>query len=120
MSDGVLCGGGAVLRIMPRYSVTLPDEQGELIEDLAGDDGPASSKSEAVRILIDDAQRVAELEDENERLRRERRQLLEQREERNDLVRYADAEREDAELRRRRRKQPIWTRVRWWVYGEPD
>ena len=105
---------------MPRYTVTLPDEQGELIEDLAGDDGPATSKSEAVRILIDDAQRVSEVEDENDRLRRERRQLLDQREEHSDLVRYADAEREQAELDQRRRKQPVWTRVRWWVYGEPD
>lgn len=105
---------------MPRYSVTLPEEQGELIEDLAGEEEPASSKSEAVRMLIEDAQRVSEVEEENERLRRERRQLLEQREEHTDLVRYADAEREQAELERERRKQPVWTRLRWWVYGEPD
>jgi Arc/MetJ-type ribon-helix-helix transcriptional regulator len=104
---------------MPRYSVTLPDEQGELIEDLAGEEGPASSKSEAVRMLIEDAQRVSEVEGENDRLRRERRQLLEQRDEHDDLVRYADAEREQAELDRLRRKQPVWTRVRWWVLGEP-
>jgi Arc/MetJ-type ribon-helix-helix transcriptional regulator len=108
------------MHIMPRFTVTLPDDQGELIEDLAGDEGPASSKSEAMRMLIEDAQRVSEVEDENERLRRERRQLLEQREEHGDLVRYADAERERAELDRRRRKQPVWTRVRWWIYGEPD
>jgi len=105
---------------MPRFSVTLPEEQGELIDDMTGKNGPAGSKSEAVRMLITDAQRVEEVEAENDRLRRERRQLLEQREEHADLVRYADAEREQAELDRERRKQPVWTRLRWWVYGEPD
>jgi Arc/MetJ-type ribon-helix-helix transcriptional regulator len=104
---------------MPRYSVTLPEEHAELIEDLAGDDGPAGSKSEAVRMLIDDAHRVDDLEAENERLRRERRQLLEQREEHNDLVRYADEQRARERRQREKEEQPVWTRAKWWVLGRP-
>ena len=105
---------------MPRFTVTLPDDQGELIEDLAGDDGPASSKSEAVRMLIDDAQRVSEVEDENDRLRRERRQLLDQRDEHSDLVRYVEDRRDRERRRRAKEEQPIWTRAAWWMFGRPS
>ena len=105
---------------MPRFTVTLPDDQGELIEDLAGDDGPASSKSEAVRMLIDDAQRVSEVEDENDRLRRERRQLLDQRDEHSDLVRYVEEERDRERRRRAKEEQPVWTRAAWWMFGRPS
>lgn len=104
---------------MPRYSVTLPEEQGELIEDLAGEEEPASSKSEAVRMLIEDAQRVSEVEEENERLRRERRQLLEQRDEHTDLVRWGESEREREQRRQEKEEQPVWRRAKWWVLGRP-
>ena len=105
---------------MPRFSVTLPESQAELIEDLAGEDGPAGSKSEAVRILITDAQRVSEVEDENDRLRRERRQLLEQRDEHGELVRWGESEREREQRRRDKSEQPVWTRAKWWVLGRPS
>lgn len=78
---------------MPRITVTITDEQAELLEEKTGDDGEYESKSEAMRSFISEyehlSERVDELETENERLHRERRQLLEQREEHTDLVRAA-------------------------------
>ena len=102
---------------MPRFSVTLPDEQGELIEDLAGEEGPAASKSEAVRMLITDAQRVDELETENDRLRREKQALINQRDENRELVEYVEGERELQKMERERRNAPLWRRIEWFVFG---
>ena len=100
-----------ILRNVPRVSASIPDEQAELIEDLAGDDGPYSSKSEVVRECIKAYNRVDELERENERLHRERRQLLDQREERNELVQYVEDELSY-------RERGLATRVRWWLFGK--
>lgn len=104
---------------MPRITVSVSDEQAERIEELAGEDAPYSSKSEVMRYFIQRSREADELERENERLHRERRQLLDQREERNELVRYAEGQREQEQRARQRREQPIWTRMRWWVLGEP-
>jgi Arc/MetJ-type ribon-helix-helix transcriptional regulator len=105
---------------MPRITVSLSEERASQIEDFAGRAGPHDSKSEVVRSFISRAEEADELEAENDRLRRERRQLLEQREEHGELVRYADEQREQERRRRRRQKQPVWTRAKWWVLGEPD
>ena len=105
---------------MPRITVSLSDEQAERIEELAGDDGPYSSKSEVMRYFIRRSQEADDLERENERLHRERRQLLDQREERNELVRYAEDQREQEQRTQNRREKPVWTRMRWWVLGEPS
>ena len=105
---------------MPRITVSVSDEQAERIEELAGEDGPYSSKSEVMRHFIQRSQEADDLERENERLHRERRQLLDQREERNELVRYAEDQREQEQRVQNRREKPVWTRVRWWVLGEPS
>jgi hypothetical protein len=60
------------------------------------------------------------LKQENDRLQRERRQLLEQREEHHELVNYAENQRENEQRARERRKQPVWTRAWWWLTGEPS
>ena len=72
---------------MPRLTITVTDEQAALLEELSGDGGQYESKSAAVRDFIQAGERVAELEQEVERLNRERRQLLEQRKEHGELVR---------------------------------
>lgn len=105
---------------MPRLTITVTDEQTTLLEELSGDDGQYESKSAAVRDFIQAGERVAELERENERLHRERRQLLDQRKEHNDLVRYADDQREQEQNARERRRKPAWTRAWWWLTGEPE
>lgn len=105
---------------MPRITVSVSDEQAERIEELAGEDGPYSSKSEVMRYFIQRSQEADDLERENERLHRERRQLLDQREERNELVRYAEDQRDQEQRARERREKPVWTRMRWWFFGEPS
>lgn len=56
---------------------------------------------------------VNDLQTEVERLRREKRQVLEQREENQKLVRYVDHELEW-------RSAPLTKRLKWWVTGKPD
>ena len=102
---------------MPRFTVTLTEEQAALLEELSGDGGPYESKSEAVRSFIQDGERLAELKRENKRLQRERRQLLAQRDEHKELVRYAEEQREFDRRRRNRRDAPVWHRAKWWVFG---
>lgn len=105
---------------MPRITVSVSDEQAERIEDLAGENGPYDSKSEVMRSFIHRAQEADDLERENDRLHRERRQLLDQRKERNELVRYAEDQREQERNARERRRKPAWTRAWWWLTGEPE
>ena len=105
---------------MPRLTITVTDEQAALLEELSGDGGQYESKSAAVRDFIQAGERVAELEQEVERLNRERRQLLEQRNEHGELVRYAEDQREQEQNARERRKKPAWTRAWWWLTGEPE
>lgn len=107
------------VRHMPRVSASVTDEQAELIEDLAGSDGPYESKSEVLRECIKAYNRVDKVEAENDRLHRERRQLLEQREEHNDLVRYTEDQREQEQRAREKEEQPVWTRATWWFFGRP-
>lgn len=104
---------------MPRFTVTVTDEQAALLEDLSSDGGPYESKSEAVRSFIQDGERLAELKQENDRLHRERRQLLEQRKEHGELVRYAEDRRERERRAYDRRREPAWVRAWYWLTGEP-
>lgn len=104
---------------MARVSASISDEQAARIEDLAGPDGSYDSKSEVIRDCISAYNRVEEVERENDRLRRERRQLLEQREEHNDLVRYAEDQQEQEQRAREKEEQPVWTRATWWFFGRP-
>jgi Arc/MetJ-type ribon-helix-helix transcriptional regulator len=105
---------------MPRLTITVTEEQAALLEELSADGGQYESKSAAVRYFIQAGERVAELEQEVERLNRERRQLLEQREEHSELVRYAEDQREQDQNARERRTKPAWTRAWWWLTGEPE
>ena len=109
---------------MPRLTITVTDEQSELLAELSGDGGPYESKSEAVRSFIESGEDTEELRREVERLNRERRQLLEQREENQELVEFASETRSVLERREQRseiiRTAPVWRRALWWVLGEPE
>lgn len=106
---------------MPRITVTITDDQAELLEEKTGEGGEYESKSEAVRSFIQEYERlsgrVEELETENQRLHRERRQLLEQREEHTDLVRAVESERTLAE---RRARAGLLTKAKWALFGMDD
>lgn len=95
---------------MPRLTVSITEEQSDWLEEKSGESGEYDSKSEVVRECIKSYERVGVLEDELDRSRRERRQILEQREEHTELVRYVDEE-------RTWREQPLSTRLRWWIFG---
>ena len=112
-----------------KISVTLdPSIVGELSDQVGSE---YENRSEAVGDLLTTAlsvddrvdeyeERIAELEQEVERLHRERRQLLEQREENQELVRFAESQRELAEYERERQKRGVFTRFVWWLRGQPD
>jgi len=102
---------------MTRLTVSVDDEKAEVIEKLSSDSGPYDSKSEAMRACISAYDRVQELERENERLRREKRAIIEQRDEHRELVEYVEGERELQRMERQRRNAPIWRRIRWLVLG---
>lgn len=68
-----------------------------------------------------------ELERENERLHRERRQILDQRDEHQELVAYVEEERElqrrreEREQRReQRRNAPVWRRAKRWIFSHSN
>lgn len=65
---------------MPRLTVTITEEQNDLVEDLSGENGEYESKSAAVRNFIQAGEQRQELQAEVERLR----DRLESREERID------------------------------------
>ena len=100
---------------MPRITVTLEDEQADLLAEKTGDGGEYDSKSEAVRKCITGyerlSERVAELERENDRLRSEKRLILEQREEQTELQNYVQDELSY-------REAGLTTRMKWWLFGK--
>ena len=103
---------------MPRLTATVEEDQVALIEELSGDGGQYASKSEAVRACIQAYERVSQLEAENDRLRREKRAVIEQRDEHRELVEYVDGERELQQMERERRNAPIWLRLKWFIWGK--
>jgi len=65
---------------MPRLTITITDDQSELLDDLTSEDGEYESKSAAVRSFIDEGESKHELQAEIDRLR----ERLESREDRID------------------------------------
>jgi len=105
---------------MHRLTVRLPDDMADRIAELSGDEGPYDSKSEAVRELIRQGERLEEVERERDRLR-ERLAARNAREDNvGEIVEYVERERALQEQQARRRQAPIWERAKWWVFGEPD
>lgn len=96
---------------MPRLTVTITDEQAEWLEEISKEEGEYESKSEAVRNLIQAGERAAELETEIERLRNEKRTLVQQHKEHTDLVEYVSDELSY-------REAPLSTRLRWFLFGK--
>jgi Arc/MetJ-type ribon-helix-helix transcriptional regulator len=90
---------------MPRLSITLTEEQNERVEELV-ENGEYKSKNAVVQDWLSDAEKVNQVESENERLHRERRQLLEQRNENQELVEYVEDE-------KRYRHAGLFQRFRW-------
>lgn len=112
---------------MKRLTVSLEPEQIDRLDELQ-DEHDVDSRSAALRRLFDEYDDLQakyeelnttceELEKELERARRERRQLLEQREEHQELARYVEDERT---AEQRWRQASITTRLRWRLTGMPS
>jgi TolA-binding protein len=121
---------------MQKISFRLPDG---VIEDVeAYEEEKDLSRSKACRELISSAiedvrgqsvddrlrsvreeyeEQIEDLEREVERLNRERRQILEQREEHNELV---SAVERDQSLAERKAGAGLGTRLKWWMFGMSD
>ena len=109
-----------------RTTVSLDDALAAYVDaEFAHED---ISDAEAVRRAIERAQtcdervheleqRVEQLETDLERARREKRQILDQREEHTELVRAVEEERSLAE---RRAAAGVATRAKWWLFGMDD
>lgn len=111
---------------MTRLSITLTDEQNERIEELV-ESGEYSSKNAVVQEWLTRAEKVTQLESAVERLRREKRLILEQREEHGELIEYVEREKtlqerraEQQERREARQNAPVWKRGYWWVFGRGE
>lgn len=103
---------------MHQLSARVPEDTNESVE--AYSDENDLTKSEAIRELLDRGCEYAHLQSENDRLQRNLQQVLEQREEHTELVRYAEDQRDQEQNARERRTKPAWTRAWWWLTGEPE
>jgi hypothetical protein len=110
---------------MESVSTRLNTETHRLVRETA--DEQDASLAEVLRELVEKGLEYDKLERENERLQRERRQILGQREERNELVAYVEEERElqrrreEREQRREQRRHANVFRRMWWkLAGTPD
>ena len=124
---------------MERITVTIPEEWDERLAQQASEGGPYRSKSEAMREWINDlrqelseceaqlrsareenqeyADRIEKLRTDVERLQTEKQLILEEREEKTELVEYVRSERSISE---RRAQAGALTRAKWWLTGMPD
>ena len=111
---------------MKRLTVSLESEHIDRLDELQ-DEHDVDSRSAALRRLFTEYEELQteyeelnteyeELETELERARRERRQLLEQREEHQELARYVADERT---AEQRWREASLATRLRWRLTGMP-
>lgn len=100
---------------MPRLTITITDEQAELLDEKTGDGGEYESKSAAVRDFIDrgeDAEeRIAELEQTVERLQNEKQALVDRHQQTTEIEKY----REDRHLLE---ESSLSDRLRWLLFGQ--
>lgn len=96
---------------MEQITIRLPEDMLESLDDEAEEKG--RSRSEHIRDVLASRRDLGELRTEVDRLRREKRQILDQREENSELARYVDEEIEW-------RKAPITKRIKWWFTGKNE
>lgn len=100
---------------MKSVSTRLDDETHSIVSETVDERGV--SKAEVLRELVEKGIQHDELKRENERLRAEKRTLINDREERTELVAYVEEERELQQRQKQRRDAPVWRRAKWWVFG---
>jgi len=110
---------------MPQVSARVSDDLNERIEAFSDEIG--STKSDALRQLVEQGLETDRLRQENERLRNNVQTLVEDRDERENIeniVAYVEDEqrlRRQREQRRKRRRTASIIKRWWWdIVGEPD
>jgi metal-responsive CopG/Arc/MetJ family transcriptional regulator len=102
---------------MGKISLRVPDPLlGELDTE---SDEIGVSRSEYIRNTLASRNDSEELRRENDRLRNEKRALIQQREEHTALVEYVEDEREIQERREQRQQRNVLRRAWWWLVGAP-
>lgn len=107
---------------MERISVTLPTDLLTRIDDRVEEE--YASRSEAIRMLVEQGLEYEDVHTENERLRRELQAANRRVDEHQELVRYVETERSIQERReqreRRRAEAGVLKRAKWWLVGMRD
>ena len=93
---------------MKQTTIRLPEEMIEALEQEARDRG--MKRSEYMRQVLGSRSEYDKLRNRIDRLEREKRMILEQREENTELVKYVEDE-------RRFRHAGLLTRAKWWLRG---
>jgi predicted DNA-binding protein len=93
---------------MKQTTIRLPEEMIEALEQEARDRG--MKRSEYMRQVLGSRSECDELRNRVDRLEREKRMILEHREENQELMRYVEDELSY-------RRAGVFTRMRWWLQG---
>ena len=92
-----------------KISVTLRSEQVGELSDLVGDE--YENRSEAVRGVLDKGFAYDEIAATADRRERQLAQILDERDDHQEIVAYVEEEQSW-------REAPLSTRVKWWVFGK--
>lgn len=108
---------------MEQITVRIPEHTLEELDHEAEAEGGVASRSEYIRQIIDqrnDDEKAAELErlrTQVERLQNEKQLILQEREEKSELVAYVEEERS---AEQRWRQAGLGTKLKWRVFGMPE
>jgi metal-responsive CopG/Arc/MetJ family transcriptional regulator len=110
---------------MPQVSARVSDDLNERIEEFSNE--IETTKSDALRTLIEQGLETDRFRQENERLKNNLQTLIEDREERENtetIVEYVEDEqqlqRQREKREQRRRTASVLKRGWWWLAGEPN
>lgn len=101
---------------MGSVSTRLDDETEQDIREIAEERD--ESIAAVVRSLIEKGRQHEQLKAENERLKQEKRKLIQQLDENQEMVEYLGEEQRLLKKREKRKNAPIWKRAKWWVFGD--
>jgi len=97
-------------------SVTIRLEK-ETIEEIDDEAEEYKNRSEYLREVIEDRHKLRDLRRENQRLQNQIRTLIQDREEKTELVEYVEEEKTELEKRKEIKKKPAWRRAKTWLLG---
>lgn len=103
---------------MRPITIRIDEDTHRILSDEADERGV--SVSAVAREKIERGMDYEEIKRERDRLRAEKRTLINDREERTELLEYVERDLEADQRREERRQAPAWRRAKWWLLGEPS